>query len=104
MSELTASQRDKLIADLRVVISDAENLLKLTAGELGEGAVGVRERLQARLARARDRLLSLQDTALDSARAAGHATDDYVHDHPWQSVALGAGLGLVVGLLIGHRR
>ena len=46
MSELTATQKDKLMADLRVVVADAEELLKLTAGDVGESTVGLRERLQ----------------------------------------------------------
>ena len=103
MTELTAAQKDKLMADLRVVINDAEESLKLTAGDVSDSAVGLRERLQQRMADAKHSLLTLQATAAEKAKAAGHAADDYVHDHPWQAVALGAGVGLVVGLLIGRR-
>lgn len=103
MTELTTPQKDKLMADLRQVIADAEDLLKLTANEVGDSAVGLRERLQQRMADAKHSLLTLQATATEKAKAAGHAADDYVHDHPWQAVALGAGVGLVVGLLISRR-
>lgn len=103
MSDLTATQREKMIADLRVVVSDAEALLKMTADEVGEVAVGLRQRLQERLSQAKDRLLTLQSAVTDNARAAGRAADDYVHDHPWQSVAIGAGVGVVIGLLISRR-
>lgn len=103
MTELTAAQKDKLMSDLRVVIADAEELLKLTAGEVGDSAIGLRERLQQRMADAKHSLLTLQASAAEKAKAAGHAADDYVHDHPWQSVAVGAGIGLLVGLLIGRR-
>ena len=104
MTELTATQREKLIADLRTVVADAEELLKLTAGELGEGTVGLRDRLQLRMSQARDGLLSLQATTVDSARSAGHAADDYVHDHPWRSAGIGMGIGMLLGLLVGQRR
>jgi ElaB/YqjD/DUF883 family membrane-anchored ribosome-binding protein len=103
MSELTATQKDKLMADLRVVVSDAEELLRLTADDVGEASVGLRERLTERLQNARAGLLDMQVNATDKAKAAGRAADDYVHDHPWKSVAIGAGIGLVVGLLIGRR-
>lgn len=103
MSDLTASQREKMIADLRLVVSDAEELLKMTADEMGEAAVGLRERLQDRLSQARQRLLTLQSTVTDNAKAAGRAADDYVHEHPWQSVAIGAGVGMLLGLLIARR-
>lgn len=103
MPELSTEQKDKLMADLRVVIADAEALLKMTADEVGEGAAGLRERLQQRMSDAKHSLLTLQASATEKARAAGHAADDYVHEHPWQSVAIGAGVGLLVGLLIGRR-
>lgn len=103
MTEMTAMQREKLMADLRTVVADAEQLLKMTANEVGEGAAGLRERLQERLAQSKDSLLSLQEMATDRAKAVGRVADDYVHDHPWQSVAIGAGIGVIVGLLIGRR-
>ncbi len=103
MSELTAAQRDKLMADLRVVVSDAEQLLKLTANEVSESTAGLRERLQERISAAKHGLLDLQASATEKAKAAGHAADDYVHDNPWTAVAIGAGVGMLVGLLIGRR-
>jgi len=103
MSEMTAAQKDKLMADLKVVIADAEELLRLTAGEVSAGTGDVRMRLQERLATAKDGLLKLQESATEKAKAAGRAADDYVHDHPWKSVGIAAGIGLVVGMLIGRR-
>ncbi len=103
MSDLTATQREKMIVDLRQVVSDAEDLLKMTADEVGEAAVSLRERLQDRLSEARHRLLTLQSAVTDNARAAGRAADDYVHDHPWQAVAIGAGVGVLIGMLISRR-
>lgn len=103
MTEMTATQREKLMADLRTVVTDAEQLLKMTAGEVGEGAAGLRERLQERLNESKHSLLALQAAATDKARAVGHATDDYVHDHPWKSIAIAAGIGVIVGMLIGRR-
>jgi ElaB/YqjD/DUF883 family membrane-anchored ribosome-binding protein len=103
MSEMTAAQRDKLMADLRVVVADAEELLKLTAGEVSAASAELRLRLQDRLLSAKHGLAELQGTAAETARATVHAADDYVHEHPWRSVAIGAGVGLIVGLLIGRR-
>lgn len=99
----TAEQREKLMADLRMVVTDAEELLKLTANHMGEGAVGLRERLHDRITQAKHSLLDLQATATEKAKAAGHAADDYVHEHPWKSVAIGAGLGVILGMLISRR-
>ena len=103
MNDVTAAQTDKLMADLRLVVSDAEELLRSTAGQAGEGAAELRDRVQASLVRARAGLADAQDAALSRARAAGRAADDYVHDNPWRSIGIAAGFGLVVGLLIGRR-
>jgi ElaB/YqjD/DUF883 family membrane-anchored ribosome-binding protein len=103
MNELTAAQTDKLLADLRLVVSDAEELLRSTAGQAGEGAAELRDKVKASLARARDGLAEAQDAALSKAKAAGRAADDYVHDNPWRSIGIAAGVGVVVGLLIGRR-
>jgi ElaB/YqjD/DUF883 family membrane-anchored ribosome-binding protein len=103
MSELTASHKEKLMSDLRTVISDAEEVLKVTADQASTGAAELRVRMQERLRQAKGRLHDLQDAATARARAAGHAADDYVHDHPWKAVGAAAGIGMIIGLLIGRR-
>ena len=103
MNDLTTAQTDKLMADLRLVVADAEELLRTTAGQAGEGAAELRDRVRASLARARDGLADAQETAVAKAKAAGRAADDYVHDNPWRSIGISAGFGLLVGLLIGRR-
>lgn len=103
MTDTTAARADKLMSDLRLFVSDAEELLRATAGQTGEGAAEVRSRIQASLAKAKDSLADMQEAAIAKARAAGHAADDYVHDHPWKSVTVAAGVGLLLGMLISRR-
>jgi len=40
---------------------------------------------------------------LESAREAGRSADGYVREHPWESIAVGAGVGLLLGMLIARR-
>lgn len=103
MSDLTAAQRERVMADLRVVIADAEELLRLGAEQTGAAATEWRSKVEARLADAKASLLDMQDKAIERAKAAGRAADDYVHENPWRSIGVAAGVGLVVGLLIGRR-
>ena len=103
MNDMTVAQKDKLMADLRVVISDAEELLRLGAEQTGASANEWRARVEDRLSRAKLKLADLQESAVAKARAAGHAADDYVHEHPWKAIGAAAGIGLIVGLLIGRR-
>jgi ElaB/YqjD/DUF883 family membrane-anchored ribosome-binding protein len=103
MTATPAEQRQRLMDDLRAVIADAEELLSLSKDQAGEGAARLRERVQERLIRARSHLADFQDGAFERVKAAGVAADDFVHDKPWPSIGLAAGIGLLVGLLIGRR-
>lgn len=103
MAEITADQKEKLMGDLRVVIADAEELLRMTVDQTGEGAADLRSRMQNRLNQARVELVHVQEMAVAKVRAAGHATDEFVHENPWKSIGIAAGVGLVVGLLISRR-
>ena len=95
--------KEKLVADLKVVVSDAEELLRATAGQAGDKMTEMRSKIESRLSNARVTLAEAQATAADKAKQVGRATDDYVHDNPWRSVGIAAGIGLVVGVLIGRR-
>jgi ElaB/YqjD/DUF883 family membrane-anchored ribosome-binding protein len=103
MPDVSTAQKDRLMSDLRVVIADAEELLRSTAGEVSGSAAEARGRIEARLQQAKANLAQLQDAALAKARAAGHAADEFVHENPWKAIGAAAGVGLVVGLLIGRR-
>lgn len=103
MTEQKAQPKDKLVADLKVVISDAEELLAETAVHTGERISELRERMQDNLRNARHKLGELEDVVVVKTREAVKATDHYVHEHPWKSVGIAAGVGLIIGMLISRR-
>ena len=103
MTELTEVSKEKLVADFKVVVADAEELLKATAGQAGEKMADLRAKLQDNLHRARHSLAEAQTAVAEKTRLVARATDDYVHDIPWRSIGIAAGIGLVIGLLIGRR-
>jgi ElaB/YqjD/DUF883 family membrane-anchored ribosome-binding protein len=103
MSETTDVTKDKLIADVKLVIADTEELLRATAGQAGEKIADIRARTQDRLAGAKIKLAEAEAALVDRAKEVGRAADDYVHDNPWRSVGVAAGFGFIVGLLIGRR-
>jgi len=103
MSDMSDVTKDKLIADVRLVIADTEELLRATAGQAGDKIADIRARTQERLAAAKIKLAEAEAVVVDKAKQAGRAADDYVHDNPWRSVGVAAGFGFIIGLLIGRR-
>ena len=95
--------KQQLINDFKVVVADAEALLKATAGQGGEAVAAARVKAEASLAAAKAKMADAQAALLVRTRAAARATDEYVHTHPWQSMGAAVGVGLVIGLLIGRR-
>ena len=104
----TQAAKEKLLEDFGVVIEDAQQLLKAMAAAPTERAQALRGDLERKLAEARKRLGDLQDETLERGRAAARQTDEYVHENPWESIAIGAGVaaivGIAIGLMLGDRR
>ena len=40
---------------------------------------------------------------MERTKEAARATDEYVHEHPWQAVGAAAGIGFLLGMLIARR-
>ena len=99
----TEVTKDKLAADLKVVIADAEELLKATASQAGEKVAAARVKVQESLDSAKVKLARMGEAGVDKAKEAARATDDFVHEHPWKAVGIGAALGVIVGMLISRR-
>ena len=78
-------------------------MLKRAATETGDKARDLRSQVETKLLRAKLSLQELEGHAVDKAKAAARATDDYVHDNPWQAIGVAAAVGIVVGLLMNRR-
>ena len=90
---------EKLMADLRIVIGDAEELLKATAGQAGAKVDEARARAQESLRAARERL----EQAGAAAGVSVREIDAQVRANPWAAVGIAAGVGLVIGVLLSRR-
>ena len=95
--------KEQLIHDFKVVVADAEALLKATAGQGGEAMAEARARVGESLAAAKAKLTEAEAALIARTKAAAKATDEYVHGHPWQAIGVAASVGVVIGLLIGRR-
>lgn len=101
--EASIAAQQQLVTDIKAVINDAEEMLSATADQAGEKVASLRARVQLRLQEAKVRLVQAETALVAKTKAAAHATDAYVHESPWTAVGIAAGVGLLVGLIIGRR-
>ena len=97
------STHERLAADFRTVIARAEEVLKTAGSQTGEKFNEAKQRLEESLKSARVKLDRAEAAVVARAKQAARATDNYVHDNPWKAIGISAGVGIVVGLLIGRR-
>ncbi|WP_339546977.1 DUF883 family protein [Pseudomonas sp. RA_35y_Pfl2_P32] len=105
MARKTATQaqeeqiKDQAFSELHALIEESEKLLKSSATLVGEEAETLRGQIALKLQQARDSVTSVRERT----QPVVDATETYIGGHPWQTVAISAGFGLVVGLLLGRR-
>jgi ElaB/YqjD/DUF883 family membrane-anchored ribosome-binding protein len=105
MARKTAAQaaedqiKDQAFSELQSLIEESEKLLKSSASLVGEEAETLRGQIALKLQQARDSVTSVRDRT----KPAVEATETFIGGHPWQTVAVSAGFGLVVGLLLSRR-
>ncbi|MBB5018299.1 ElaB/YqjD/DUF883 family membrane-anchored ribosome-binding protein [Chitinivorax tropicus] len=99
----TRLDNEALIDDLRDVLTDTEAMLKEVQSDTSEQAAAVREKVMANLRSAKTKLLEAERLVAEKTKAAAKATDEYVHEHPWQAVGIAAGVGFLLGLLVSRR-
>jgi ElaB/YqjD/DUF883 family membrane-anchored ribosome-binding protein len=93
--------REQLLKDFNAVVTDTEALLKSAAAASGEKADAWRVNVERNLQTAKAKLVAMEEAAVERTKAAARATDEYVHEKPWQAVGISAGVGLAIGLVIG---
>ena len=97
------ASKEKLMEDMKVVVADAEDLLRATANQTGERIVAARTKAEESLRAARMRLVEAQASVVKKVKVAAKTTDNYVHENPWQAMGIAAVVGLVLGALISRR-
>lgn len=99
----TEASRQKLLTDVKTLMSDADEIVKAMASATGEKATELGDKLRVKLRSAKEKMGDVQEVVADKAKAAARATDDFVHDNPWQAVGIAAGIGFLLGLLINRK-
>ena len=91
--------KDQAFSELAALIEESDKLLKSSANLVGEEGETLREQVALKLKQAMDSVTNVRERTQPMV----DATETYIGGHPWQTVAISAGFGLVVGLLLGRR-
>ena len=91
--------KDQAFSELQDLIAESEKLLKDSVSLVGEEGETLRAQVSLKLKQALDSVTNVRERT----KPVVDATENYIGGHPWQTVAISAGFGLVVGLLLGRR-
>jgi len=103
MSQTTVQMslgKQKIIEDIKVLLNDSEELVRLSASLPAEGVDALRTRLRDHVDAARNALESAQSSAQERYRASLDGTVQYTRDNPWQALGIAAGIGFLAGILV----
>jgi ElaB/YqjD/DUF883 family membrane-anchored ribosome-binding protein len=92
--------RERVMNDLRSLARDSEALLKVTAGDVSEKVIVARSRLLDALERAKSTCEDVTVQAVAGAREAANKADTVIRKHPYESLGVAFGVGLLIGVLV----
>ncbi len=101
--DVPAVTRQQLIDDLNLVLSDVDALIKATANQRAVTIKEVRTKAADSVAAMKLRMIAAETGLLNKGKQASKAANDYIRENPWRHMGIVAGVGLLVGLLIGRR-
>ena len=87
--------KGKMAHDLKMIVSDGEDLLKAAANASGEGLAAARAKFAEHVVSVKAMLADASRPVIDGAGRA----DDYVQDNPWKAIGVAAAVGMLIGFL-----
>ena len=94
---------DDLVDEFSNLVAAMEDVFAAASEDGGEKLSELKEQAEVSLKKAKARLGAVEKTAVAKAHKIASESDDYVHENPWTAIGLGAGIGLLLGLLIGRK-
>ncbi len=94
---------EDIVSEFRELAASIDELLSASGNEGSDAMAQLKSKTADRLKQAKAAIGNAERSAIQTAKTVASKSDDYVHDNPWTSIAIGAGVGLILGLLIGRR-
>ena len=98
-----ALTKQQLMADIKVVLADAEALILATKAQGGEALARARDKANESLQVVKAKLAEAQTVLSARGRIATELTSEYVRSHPREAIGAAAMVGLLIGLLVSRR-
>jgi ElaB/YqjD/DUF883 family membrane-anchored ribosome-binding protein len=102
-SPLSDHSVDDIVSEFRDLAASLDELLAASGVEGSDAIAELKAKAADRVKQAKAAITKIERNAVQAAKDVATKSDDYVHDNPWTSIAVGAGVGLILGLLIGRR-
>lgn len=89
--------------DMRTLVKDAQDLFRQATSATGDKAELLRTQGLNLLDSAVTKAQEVQTAALQTGKEVAETTDTYVQENPWKAVAISAGVGVLIGMLIARK-
>ena len=100
---MLASNVKTVINDMKTLLRDAQDLFLEATSATGEKADELRQKGIGLLEAATVKAQEMQAAAIETGKEMVETADDFVQENPWQAVAISAGIGLLIGMLISRK-
>jgi ElaB/YqjD/DUF883 family membrane-anchored ribosome-binding protein len=96
-------RKDRLVRDLKGVVTDTDDLLKEVINSTGEEFVAARGKIEVQLRDARARLDATRSALVQQVSHAAEATQDYARENPWKAYGIPAVVAVLAFLVLSRR-
>jgi ElaB/YqjD/DUF883 family membrane-anchored ribosome-binding protein len=103
INESLQRNKENLVADLKRIVGDADDLMKELSNSTSEELATMRKRIEASLGDARARIHDARIVFTKNACHAADVTNEYIGENPWKVAGVASMIGLLAALLIFRR-
>ena len=89
--------------DMKTLVKDAQDLFREATSATGEKAEVLRNQGLMLLDTAVSKAQEVQTAAIETGKEMAESADTYVQENPWKAVAISAGVGVLIGMLIARK-
>jgi ElaB/YqjD/DUF883 family membrane-anchored ribosome-binding protein len=100
---ITEPNFDNLVDEFRALVTSMEDVFSAAAGGSSEKLTELKGQAEASLRKAKATLGDMERSAVAKARKIASDSDGYVHENSWTAIGIGAGIGFLLGVLIGRK-